>query len=80
MDSIEDKVIEIRQDLVNEVHKLALLIQHHQGLAQSLTNDLMRLIKLAHGIDLAEPGWKLADDCLIHVRPAQTPEDPPPTQ
>ena len=56
---MDEKVTEIRADLVADVRKLAMLIQHHEGIAASMKQELANLLRLAHGINMNEPGTVL---------------------
>ena len=56
---MEENVIEIRADLVADVRKLAMLIQHHEGIVASMRAELAQLLRLGHGVNLSEPGTML---------------------
>lgn len=75
---MEEKVIEIREDLQAEVRRLALLMAHYQQTWNSLQGDLRHLLKVGHGVDITEPGWRLDAEGgkLAHVPP--TPPVAPP--
>lgn len=56
---MSDRVVEIRDDLKSDFQRLALLVGHHEQLAQEFRDDLHKLVKIGHGVDLHEPGWML---------------------
>ena len=56
---MDEKVTEIRADLVGDVRKLAMLIQHHEGIVASMKQELAQMLRLGHGVNLNEPGTVL---------------------
>lgn len=53
---MDEKIIEIRDDLKADVRKLVLLIQHHEQLAASMRQELHNLLRVGHGVNLNAPG------------------------
>ena len=76
---MEEKVTEIRADLVADVRKLAMLIQHHEGIVASMRAELAQLLRLGHGINLNDPNTILdAEGGVIVQRTPAAPVQPEP--
>jgi hypothetical protein len=52
---VEEKVIEIRDDLKADVRKLVLLAQHHEQILASIKGELANLLRLGHGVNINDP-------------------------
>ena len=69
----DEKVTEIRADLVADVRKLALLAQHHKGILASIEAELANLLRLGHGVNVNEPGTVLDAEGGVIVQRSAAP-------
>lgn len=79
---MEEKVIEIRQDLVADVRKLVLLAEHHKGILASIEGELANLLRLGHGVNVNAPGTVLhaEEGVVVQRTPAPVEATPAPPQ
>lgn len=74
---MEEKVTQIRDDLRPDVQKLAMLIAHHESILSSIKAELANLLRLSHGVNLADPGTILDADGGVIVQRRSAPSEPP---
>ncbi len=78
-DDAEAVEVEIAAHLQGDVRRLLVLIQHYQQVAGQLQGELREKLHIAHGVDIAQPGWHLINDGsrlvrqAADLRPAQPP-------
>ncbi len=84
----EEVAIKVREDLAPEVRFLGAMIAELERLAMAQRQALRNLLRHGHGIDIAQPGWRVDTDAGIVARipsapssaPAAAPEPEPPAE
>lgn len=69
---MEEVVIDIAEHLKADVRRISILREHHLLELQKLGAELRQLLRIGHGVDIAEPGWDLdaENGKLRHAVPA----------
>jgi hypothetical protein len=64
----------IAEHLRPEIQHLMTLMQHYEQMTMQFRNDLREKLRIALGVDIAQPGWVMLPDHSRLVRIAQTPQ------
>lgn len=70
---VAETVIQIRDDVQNDVRRLAILINHHAFVLDGLKGELRKLLMLVHGIDIGQSNVIVDPEAMVIARQPQKP-------